>query len=1276
MPINSISDAFSNFNENDVTKLINDLSSLENINDLLDEFANFDNAEEFISDFISKTESFVAPNPVIDNILKEFQYLEDSLSEKTKSNISQTEECKIINETFFPVEEIPEDLCAPDTEELVGADIDPNIIDDMNALLAQSEADQDSMLNDLKNCLFSNDPKAVTVQSICDKLKDDAEKLSDKKHLVDTLIEYTHNVDMFYEFHKTRYTYYMNLYGQYSTLRQNIKKTKTEIAKINININTASINKNSSVSQTDIDKYTNEIADLTTKKVKLENNLSLYESKSIQLMNSSVYSSTETSFTDYYSKVSASLEALIKTKKSNVKSKTEAYSSAIKYTDLNTTSGNLFSYGIEFSKLLYILNPNITTGDVIMDAFIDTNKNKPGNTTPNNDNKPHILTSKYLNERDAFKSFIKLEFTPKLSIDSKNNKGILYQDFYKKLSDPLNNFFTLQERGLTSSISQALIPDLSGAGSLNLSPDPMKVKQGDTDYYVKDQKVFNSFFGDPNFESKLNTRINDYFVKNIKPVKDSLIADYKDLATYESRYYILKYSNNQNVTPEITISKDFIDAYEKLQSEILRLQKEIQDIKSNMDPEKIKTQMKDISCIKNSLKNYVDEAPPGVVLDDIGPLQSLTGTDPTGPNPTKHCYWLKFASLATLYGLLPFPEYANPSSLRYWPVGLMIPTPAGILKIPLPIIWIPLVTISNPMGTIVIFLGQAGIMPCPYVLFISNDGKKTFILTLYGIISMFDEFGYGTKDGDIMKKYFNIPYIDTFKLINQIDTGIKKIDQLDVTSIAKINMVGNHDKFRFIDDIEKIKSQIIQKINNAGVPSLDLTIDEKSVKKSVEDFINKIKMPIIKIPDLGKYEKKSAVQAALQDLKNIISFSPKLPDLVFVDLKQMLKKEISGMFDNADLQKELISWPDKLIFSPNEVENLNRIRKITKKALKIAVASLALSEIVYNNLALDSLGQITLDSPFTCNTKPITINIKIPTLPVIEASMTALYVLVDKMDFNFINGLLKSLSLKTSQVMSFLLQIIESIIPKLLLPIDFDTNYFKLMKATIMGLIPHNIPKLKPSDLLAFLPQALIIDTNTFKGPILASIEGILLPMIENYNSLTGISLKQMIVEMINQIFTVSESFIKQFEGAYNAITTIINTAKNFKKLLQFDKNPMDMAMNVVKTLADIAMALIPDLSGLLKWGDLFIFSQFLLALAFNLLKKLKILNFVVIALMCSSMGNKNARMIISKIHPILNADDLPPYEKLSLNNFLFCLFLDEFCNFGKKYGGLGENYL
>lgn len=76
-------------------------------------------------------------------------------------------------------------------------------------------------------------------------------------------------------------------------------------------------------------------------------------------------------------------------------------------------------------------------------------------------------------------------------------------------------------------------------------------------------------------------------------------------------------------------------------------------------------------------------------------------------NPTifDHAWWVKFCKLASIVNLVPL----------HWPVGLLIPTPAYLLKIPFPIIWFPLFVIPTSKSISVILIGQCGILPSPFL---------------------------------------------------------------------------------------------------------------------------------------------------------------------------------------------------------------------------------------------------------------------------------------------------------------------------------------------------------------------------------------------------------------------------------------------------------------------------------------------------------------------------------------------------------------------------------
>jgi len=76
-------------------------------------------------------------------------------------------------------------------------------------------------------------------------------------------------------------------------------------------------------------------------------------------------------------------------------------------------------------------------------------------------------------------------------------------------------------------------------------------------------------------------------------------------------------------------------------------------------------------------------------------------------NPTifDYAWWVKFCKLATIVNLVPV----------HWPVGLLIPSPAGLFKIPFPIIWIPVFIAPTDKMIAVLLIGQCGVLPCPYL---------------------------------------------------------------------------------------------------------------------------------------------------------------------------------------------------------------------------------------------------------------------------------------------------------------------------------------------------------------------------------------------------------------------------------------------------------------------------------------------------------------------------------------------------------------------------------
>ena len=107
-------------------------------------------------------------------------------------------------------------------------------------------------------------------------------------------------------------------------------------------------------------------------------------------------------------------------------------------------------------------------------------------------------------------------------------------------------------------------------------------------------------------------------------------------------------------------------------------------------------------------KAAAEAAAAGVPPDDVN---YKGNPQPNSPPVTNLSYWKKYCKRATTVNLLP----------TYWPIGILIPTPSGLIKIPMPIIWKPLAVVPSPLAVIVIGLTLCGICPGPFI-FVVNPG--------------------------------------------------------------------------------------------------------------------------------------------------------------------------------------------------------------------------------------------------------------------------------------------------------------------------------------------------------------------------------------------------------------------------------------------------------------------------------------------------------------------------------------------------------------------------
>jgi hypothetical protein len=141
-----------------------------------------------------------------------------------------------------------------------------------------------------------------------------------------------------------------------------------------------------------------------------------------------------------------------------------------------------------------------------------------------------------------------------------------------------------------------------------------------------------------------------------------------------------------------------------------------------------------------------------------------------------------------------------------------------------------------------------------------------------------------------------------------------------------------------------------------------------------------------------------------------------------------------------------------------------------------------------------------------------------------------------------------------------------------------------------------------------------------------------------DFSTLSPIDVKQIIIGFVESSFKPVEDFL-------NPLLNVISKYKAAK-----DKTFPEM-MGLTKINKDDNMVTtIPE--NALKG-------------AMDALKKLSLIPYPAVAALPQSFD---------KLHPVLTSDDLPPWKRFTLDNFLFVTFLDQFCKQGKKGGGLQEN--
>lgn len=369
-----------------------------------------------------------------------------------------------------------------------------------------------------------------------------------------------------------------------------------------------------------------------------------------------------------------------------------------------------------------------------------------------------IRTSPYLtndNVLSNIEAFVRVSNESK-ERDESNAVGKLYTGgdnylgLYRKLANPVPSFFTLDQRGLTTKLDE-IDPEL-----LKNPDSPKTVKENDTTYFIRNFKTYSEFL------SKLGELLPDK-IKNerelvypaaIQPnvilikaaarreaASEIMTSELENNLSRDTVFDGSVYSANSNSSASVTLRR-FTKAADSVAAKILALEVELTKLDETIkdfaaDPADIEAKIKAIPCFKGAAEKTDDcekKTKEKLGTDPFG-VNTLEGTDGALPDFTSLCYWKHFAEALNTMSLLPFPDIQTAGAqpmFRYYPINSFIPTPVGLLLLPLPQRWKVLSVIASPLGVVVPMLSTPITFPSPipiplpsvFVLYVAPDGKK------------------------------------------------------------------------------------------------------------------------------------------------------------------------------------------------------------------------------------------------------------------------------------------------------------------------------------------------------------------------------------------------------------------------------------------------------------------------------------------------------------------------------------------------------------------------
>ncbi len=963
---------------------------------------------------------------------------------------------------------------------------------------------------------------------------------------------------------------------------------------------------------------------------------------------------------------------------------------------------------------------------------------KKGNLITNsvgyNDNKTSLKLAVHQNIFDETKTLFDLNSIGTLEtkdyiIKLEKREGKLNSEVWNKFYSPkvIDNFFTEKEQGYLTSkpiyddsgnisgkTEDVKIFSPSGTSSTqNISTDVLNLK-------IDSEKAVEFW---KNYEPELKIRVNTSLT-NFKETEDykNYISSIEKSAEDEAKIIFNTDISVSDLGLNSTLTSDNLLSLEQETQGLSAFNNSLNEKLENLnifiiDKNKCLADQEILVSEKSkALANTYGSPSPTIPEPDC---KSTLGSDPFGikhkfgicPGITKNCYWNEYTKILQIVSLMPVPdlEFLNKRLFRYYGVGMQTPAPIppgslptlasgipdSLISIPIPIIWKHLITLTTPLGSFVVWITLCGIVPSPIIMFIDEKVDTCFLVTLKGPI---DIPAKQLKIQDIEKTSLmeTLPFLkDSFKLnLSKFksllgDSKSNIHDQDDISSIIsflKDSLKNTVDNISIVD-ISKINGTLEKKRRLINFDSNEMINSVNELRKISKDSVSKIKIKSLKFPKTSEKLAFPVIGPAefISTIEKMLGSVNSLTEIGLIPETISLRKEILKMINltllDKSFEKTLTKINDELIKIQNSSKSKSEILDEKVKFLKKSIIEIL--EHVSKTINPSKLGFIPLTIissflPFPCYSKTETSTVAPYIVTLIEA-----FILLPETVKNIDDSLFKSLVSQKIDLNSELgnFQDFVTVTVQSLLNQFPDLNFPNLLSSTfvkeILNTLKQSILKIKIRAPRLGIPQItisgsviekIIQDSSNF---IIDIIFDNLENLIKEFSKTNDVNIKASITSLIKFMFGVDLSDmttddIKQFivsliESASDDLDKLSSLLINFPKFeFKSIKETLFPSKNSSKT--DNNSYFEPSTFDILKT---------LKPLLDNLDKVP--LPFMLVLLGCS---NTVSRAILTKIHPYYALEKFPVWEKLSLQNFPFLIWLDQMAATAQRVSGIGSDYV